>query len=342
MPTLSDIKTDILALTNEQQANLLNYISEILSLSPVSMQDCREARFSKGKSCPHCESHEVFKYGTSLGKQRYKCKSCLRTFTDLSKSVLSSSKLPLTDWLEYAKCMILGFSIRRAAIQIGVCVKTSFYMRHRILDAIRPYIGMGHLEGVVEMDETYIAESFKGNHVKSGFIMPRPSRKRGKEVTKRGISSEQVCVLTGLDRQGNIYAELVCKGRMKSSDLSRALEGHIEVGSILCTDSHQSYIQFVEEFGLEHKRIESGKRRTDDFYNIQRLNSFHSRLKLWLSRFKGVSTKYLVNYLYWMKWLEYFKDDKEVLKGKNMLLQTVSSQLELNINDYRTRQALFR
>ncbi len=71
MPTLSDIKTDILNLTNEQQANLLNYISEILSLSPVSMQDCREARFSKGKSCPHCESHEVFKYGTSLRKQRY-------------------------------------------------------------------------------------------------------------------------------------------------------------------------------------------------------------------------------------------------------------------------------
>ena len=34
--------------------------------------------------------------------------------------------------------------------------------------------------------------------------MPPPSRKRGGEVTKRGISSEQVCVLTGLDRQGNI------------------------------------------------------------------------------------------------------------------------------------------
>ena len=42
------------------------------------------------------------------------------------------------------------------------------------------------------------------------------------------------------------------------------------------------------------------------------------------------------------KWLEYFKDDKEILKGKSMLLQTVSSQLELNIDDYRVRQALFR
>lgn len=103
MPTLNDIKSDILTLTNEQQINLLNYISEILSLSPVSIQDCREARFSKGKICPHCESHEVFKYGISSGKQCYRCKSCLRTFTDFSKSVLSGSKLPLNYWLEYFK-----------------------------------------------------------------------------------------------------------------------------------------------------------------------------------------------------------------------------------------------
>ncbi len=61
-----------------------------------------------------------------------------------------------------------------------------------------------------------------------------------------------------------------------------------------------------------------------------------------MSRFKGGSTKYLLNYLYWMKWLEYFKDDKEVLKGKNMLLQTAATQLELNIEEYRTRTALFR
>lgn len=34
-----------------------------------------------------------------------------------------------------------------------------------------------------------------------------------------------------------------------------------------------------------------------------------------------------------MKWLEYFKNDKEVLKGKNMLLQTVSTQLEQHYTD---------
>ena len=57
-----------------------------------------------------------------------------------------------------------------------------------------------------------------------------------------------------------------------------------------------------------------------------------------MARFKGGSTKYLANCLYWMKWLEYFKDDKEVIKGKHMLLQTVSSQVEY----YRIRTPLFK
>lgn len=120
------------------------------------------------------------------------------------------------------------------------------------------------------------------------------------------------------------------------------LGGHLEKGSILCTDTHKGYLKFVKDFDLEHKRIKSGRHLTDDLYSIQRLNSFHIRLKKWMKRFNGVSTKYLANYLYWFKWLEYFKEDKELLKGKNMLLQTVSSQLEINIEDYKTRVALYR
>ena len=342
MPTLSTIKADVMSLTDYQKERLLEYISEVLSLSPVTMKDCREARFAMGKKCPHCESISVSKYGKVNEKQRYKCKDCSKTFTDFSKSALSGSKLSLSKWLEYAKLMVLGLSIRRCAEHINVCVKTSFYMRQRILDALRLALGMGHLEGVIEMDETFFAESFKGGHQKSGFILPRPSRKRGKEVKKRGISSEQVCVLTGLDRYGNIYMELICKGRFKNSDLNRVLDGHIEKGSILCTDSHKGYLQFVVDYNLEHKRIKSGRHLTDNLYSIQRLNSFHSRLKNWMDRFKGVSTKYLVNYLYWFKWLEYIKDDKENIKGKQMLLNAVASRIEINIADYKTRTSLFR
>ena len=50
------------------------------------------------------------------------------------------------------------------------------------------------VDGVVEMDETFIPLSYKGNHKKSSFVMPRPSHKRGKQIKKRGISNDQVCI----------------------------------------------------------------------------------------------------------------------------------------------------
>ena len=132
-------------------------------------------------------------------------------------------------------------------------------MRHRVLDAIRNYQGIGEVSGVVEMDETFLPESFKGNHKKSGFKMPRNSRKRGKEIKKRGISKEQVCISTAIDRGNNIILEMVTKGRIKTNDLERLYIGHLDRGSVICTDSHKSYIKFAKDNASEHIMIATGK-----------------------------------------------------------------------------------
>ena len=72
--------------------------------------------------------------------------------------------------------------------------------------------------------------------------MPRPSRKRGKQVKKRGISKEQVCVGTTLDREGNIIIELLYTGRVTADELERLYDNRIGQHSILCSDYHKSYI----------------------------------------------------------------------------------------------------
>ncbi len=59
--------------------------------------------------------------------------------------------------------------------------------------------------------------------------MPRNAHKSGvkgsqrnkTEKRKRGISKEQVCILCAIDRVGNVVTELLCKGRMKHTDLER-------------------------------------------------------------------------------------------------------------------------
>lgn len=113
--------------------------------------------------------------------------------------------------------MILGLSIRKNAKNIDVCVKTSFYMRHKILDCIRTFMGIGDVDGVVEMDETFVALSYKGNHNKSG-----------KQIKKRSIRNEQVCIATAIDRNGNIILEPICTGRISHSDLERLYKGRID------------------------------------------------------------------------------------------------------------------
>ncbi len=69
--------------------------------------------------------------------------------------------------------MINGYSIRKCAQEVKICIPTSFYWRHKILDAIRAFASIGSIGGVIEVEEAFFRESFKGNHKKSTtFAMP--------------------------------------------------------------------------------------------------------------------------------------------------------------------------
>lgn len=88
-------------------------------------------------------------------------------------------------------------AVRRAAERVGVHENTSLRWRHRMLSLVRTDRQLP-LRGIVEADEMYLLESEKGACQRT-----RPARKRGGVASKRGISSEQVCVLVARDRSGN-------------------------------------------------------------------------------------------------------------------------------------------
>lgn len=87
--------------------------------------------------------------------------------------------------------MLNGYSIKESAEIVEINIATSFFWRHKILNCISEFLGIGDVDAVVEADEVFFAYSYKGTKPND---MPRPSRKRGKEVKKRGISNDQVCV----------------------------------------------------------------------------------------------------------------------------------------------------
>ena len=340
MPSIKSILTDIQTLPLNQVEELLSYLEEFLvSNSQVEQiyEDVKDVRLSKGKICPHCSSELISKNGKYNGKQRYICKDCKRTFTDFTNSAIYRSKKSLDKWLKYAKCMIMGLSIRKSAKIVGINIATSFFWRHKILDCISAFLGTGHVDGLIEADEVFFAENFKGTKT---INMPRESHKRGKSIKKRGISKEQICVATALDRQGNLIIEPLCKGRMTYKELENLYKGHIGENSILCTDSHKSYIRFATDFNLDHKRIKTGKHK-EDIYHIQHINNLHSNLKRWMRRFNGVASKYISNYMHWFKWLRIFESDKDSIKTKNFIVQSNVVCAYTKVKDFKLRTLQF-
>lgn len=297
MATITELKDLINSLSAEEKQELLSLLSKAESDDSDWITALQEARFSKGLLCPKCGStSNIVRNGKYNGKQRYLCKNCHSTFMCTQDTILHRTHKSLETWEKYLDCMSSGMSIRKSAEVCNLSVPTAFYWRHKILDALHFKMenSGSQLAGIVESDETYFQLSYKGQ--KRG--LPGEARKRGGKASKRGLSNEQVCVVCGTDRQGNVRSKVSNLGKVSANDLSRVYIGNVQDDAIFCTDSEKSNRKFARENGFRLIQINRAKHK-QDIYHINHINSYHSHLKDFVGKFKGVATKYLDNYLAW-------------------------------------------
>src|ERR1700734_1564709 len=150
----------------------------------------------ESQGCPHCASREIVGWGRSDGLLRFRCKSCGRTFNALTKTPMAHLRKK-ERWLDHAHAMIEGMSLAKTAKLCGVHPTTAFRWRHRFLRAPaddKPRT----LSGIVEADETFILESFKGRW----SALPRKARRRGGTARHPGPYQDNIPVLVARDRKG--------------------------------------------------------------------------------------------------------------------------------------------
>jgi hypothetical protein len=187
-----------------------------------------------------------------------------------------------------------GYSLRKASLVCKISVTTAFMWRHKILDALSQYQDNQHrMRGIVEADDTFFPVSYKG-----GKPEGRKSYKRGEKATKRGTSKEKVCVSCAIDRSGHLYSKVSARGRATAKALHKVFYRRISKTAVVVTDGDSAYLRFAARSRFNHIQIPNGL-TSIDAYHVQNINAYHSRLKHFISRFKGVSTKYLNNYLVW-------------------------------------------
>lgn len=249
-------------------------------------------------ACPHCASTELYRWGMSCNLQRYRCRSCKRTFNALTNTPLA--RLRYKDkWLSYEQAMVQGLSLRQAATGCGIAKNTSFKWRHRFLRAPVTQQPV-QMSGIVEADETFFLESFKGRR-----HLPRIARQRGGKAVKRGTSAEQIPVLVVRDRHGET-ADFVLYG-VSAEQIEPVLKPLLNRDVMLCTDGSVAYKVIAKHMGIVHRpvNVAAGQRVIGGIYHIQNVNAYDSRLKQWMVRFHGVATRYLESYLGWHRMLDH-------------------------------------
>lgn len=282
-------------LTPQQKAAVIRHLNNGRALEDAHVA----GKLPEPSRCPYCQAAKdrFVSWGQSHGFKRYRCKDCGRTFNALTGTPLAHLR-KREQWERYGQALIEGVSVREAARRCQINKNTAFLWRHRFLCQASDHRA-AHEVGIVEADETFFLESFKGQRQ-----LPRAPRHRGGVAGKRGINAEQIPVLVVRDRNGQT-ADFKLP-ILDAIHVREKLGPLIDRDAILCTDSAGVYAAFARTSGIAHHTINvrRGRRVVDGVFQIQNVNAYDSRLKGWMRHFHGVATKYLEDYLGWRRMIE--------------------------------------
>jgi transposase-like protein len=251
-----------------------------------------------GRPCPHCGCARKHRCGQASGLQRFRCLGCRRSHNALTGTPLARLRKK-ERWLPYLQCVLESRTVRDAAQVAGVHRTTSFRWRRRFVSGAmrdRPTT----LSAIVEADETYRLESQKGSR-----SLTRRPRKRGGVAKRRGINRQHDCLLVARDRSGQTLDFHTGRGQVTVEQLQRCLKPVLPTDVLLISDGAVSYRRFAAQAGITHEavNVQAGERARGAIH-IQNVNSWHSRFKSWLVRFRGVASRYLINYSGWQRLLD--------------------------------------
>lgn len=147
-------------------------LNELFSSEEKARQFLERKRWPNGPVCAHCESADVYKLTPKAGSRRtvrpgvYKCGKCRDQFTVRIGTIMEESKIPLCKWLMAIHLLTSskkGISSHQIARELGITVKSAWFLTHRIREA---------------MKEAPLAELLKGHVAKWTRPMSAASREK--------------------------------------------------------------------------------------------------------------------------------------------------------------------
>lgn len=261
----------------DQDLNLATLVP-LFSDETTAREFLEAKRWPNGPVCPFCQSTAVYKLTPKAGSAKpvrpgvYKCKACRKQFTVRVGTIFEDSHIPLAKWLMAIHLMTSskkGISSHQLSRELGITLKSAWFLSHRVREAMREEPMAGLLNGVVEVDETYVGGKPRANQ-------------RGMVKTGRGTDKQPVMVL--VERHGSARSMPV--PRVDGATLKQAVRDHVDRSASIMTDELQSYQGLNQEFTGGHFTVNHTQREFvryvnegTDFVTINTAESYSALLK---------------------------------------------------------------
>ena len=299
-----------------------------------------KVRWGNKIRCPYCNS---FNKSARNQDHRYHCKDCSKTYSVTVNTNIHNTRLPLKMWL-YAIALISdakkGMSAKQLERNLGIHYETAWTMYHKLRDLMTIENNSIRLNGVVEMDETFLG----GKPRKNAKMMLSSSEKENLDLKlydlkqdfgcseskykkryptvkpKRGRGANRPIVAGIVERDGNVIAEVM--NRLTHSELKAMVKKHVDRDeSILVTDEYKGYHRMnniIEHIKIDHQKMWSYKG-----INTNSIEGFWSIIKRGLvGQYHHVSLEYLPKYIaeFVFKYNNRNEDDMFITLVRNCML----------------------
>lgn len=281
-------------------------IIEVFERFPAQ-RDClqylEKVRWQNKPICPYCKSSKQ----TPLKKEhRYHCNTCNTSFSVTVGTIFHKTHLSIQKWF-LAIPLILnakkGISARQLARHLKINRNTAWRISMKIRDAMFEPEQRGILQGLVEMDETYIG--------------PRRPRKTQKDIAngknfKRGRGTDKTPVIGIAERYGKVKVKAIKKHQITHKKLSQLVRDNVDLEkSVLVTDQAKFYKRMRHI--LPHRTVNHSIEYANGWIHTNSIESFWALLKRGIvSQFHKVSVKHLPKYLNEFSYRFNHRDNKDV------------------------------
>jgi transposase-like protein len=209
----------------------INNLLQLIKRFP-NEETCREflvqSRWGDKPVCIHCGNTE--KIYQIQGGKLLKCSKCRKPFSVKIGTIFEDSALPLQKWFHaifVVSAHKKGISSCQLARDIDVTQKTAWHMLHRIRLTMSTGTFEKPLDGIVEVDETFIGGKKQGHG-------------------KRGFPSDKGIAFGAVQRDGKARIQTV--PNVKSETLKSAIRENVSPESVVMTDNFTGYKGLDKEY----------------------------------------------------------------------------------------------